>query len=47
MLSIEYQSSISEVLDIINNMEEFYREKISTKFMDFLVKNQNENYNEQ
>ena len=44
MLSIEYQSSISEVLDIINNMEEFYREKISTKFMDFLVKNQNENY---
>ena len=44
MLSIEYKSSISEVLDIINNMEDIYREKISTKFMEFLVKNQNENY---
>lgn len=44
MLSIEYKSSISEVLDIINNMEDIYREKISTKFMEFLVENQNENY---
>lgn len=44
MLSIEYKSSISEVLDIINNMEDIYREKISTKFIEFLVKNQNENY---
>lgn len=44
MLSIEYKSSISEVLDIINNMEDIYRGKISTKFMEFLVKNQNENY---
>lgn len=44
MLSIEYKSSISEVLDIINNMEDIYREKISTKFMEFLVENQNEKY---
>ena len=44
MLNLEYQNSISETLDIINNMEISYKEKIPKKFMNFLIKNQSNSY---
>ena len=44
MLSVEYKNSVSEVLDIINNMEEIYKKKISQKFMQFLQKNKSDAY---
>ena len=44
MLNMEYKYSISEVLEIIDNMETSYKDKIPKKFMNFLIKNQIENY---
>ena len=44
MFYIQYRDAYCEVLYLINNMQEENKAKISKKFIDFLKKNQNENY---
>lgn len=44
MLSVEYQKSISEVLDILDNTDESLVNKIPKKFIEFLNKNKSNIY---
>lgn len=44
MLSVEYQESISEVLDILDNTDESMVKKIPNKFMSFLKQNKSSTY---
>lgn len=44
MMSIDFQESISEVLDILNNMDEIYINAIPKKFINFLYANRSKTY---
>lgn len=44
VVSVEFSESISEVLDILNYMEESYMDKLPKKFIDFLEKNKSKDY---
>ena len=45
MLSIEYRKGITEVLDILEHMDFEYTNKISKDFLNYLKKNQLNDYN--
>lgn len=44
MVNVEYSEAITEVCDILENMEEKYVNKIPEKFREFLKKNKSEEY---
>lgn len=44
MISIEFSRGVSEVLDILNHIEEKYVKKIPIKFMQFLESNKADSY---
>ena len=44
MVTIEFKESISEILDILNYMDQSYIDKIPKKFKEFLEKNKSQSY---
>lgn len=45
MVSVAYREAVTEVLDILKHMEESYISKVPKKFMEFLEKNKDKDYN--
>lgn len=45
MVSVAYTEAATEVLDILEHMEECYISKVPKKFMEFLEKNKDKDYN--
>ena len=44
MLTLEFRKAITEVVDILEHMEEKYTDKVPQKFKDFLQKNKLNTY---